>query len=578
MKPLGFAHPLSSLRVCIYLVLFSFFIDVGGVAVVRKRMTKIGVVEGDIEDVCCSLSSGSMRGPSVPMISNRRRRVLREDYGPGIPGNATVFVHTFGCGHNMSDGEYMAGQLAQSGFQITDEFSQADIYLLNSCTVKNPSEEHFVNMMNRVRATGKPLVVAGCVPQADPDNKQWAEVSVIGVRSIDRVSYVVNETLQGNCVRLIGSDKEQLRVGESDKLPALDLPKVRRNKYIEIIPISVGCLNCCTYCKTKYARGDLRSYPVSEIVGRVREVVDDGVKEIRLTSEDSGAYGIDIGTDIVQLLRAVAAELEGSDVMLRVGMSNPPYLLRHVDDFASILRHPNVYEFVHIPVQSGSNRILKTMLREYTVEEFCKCMDAIRTAVPRVTLATDIICAFPGEGEAEWRETMRLCEVAKFGVINITRFYPRRNTPAAAMKQIPTDIAKQRTTELTNFFNSYRTYDAMVGDVCQVTLLETAHDKHHLVGHTKNYVQVLVDPSEARMGERVTVVIVSATKYSVTGRVLRTEWEKTCARAAALFSSPRCINRNGLRAVALVCTVAACTVIHFLGHRRPSVGGLRKRL
>ncbi|ESL06451.1 tRNA modification enzyme [Trypanosoma rangeli SC58] len=490
--------------------------------------------EADMEDVFCADAAPTIATERSAFVNARRRNVppaQRQDYGDGIPGNATVFVHTFGCGHNVSDGEYMAGLLAQTGYRITDVFNDADVYLLNSCTVKNPSEEHFISMMNRVRALGKPLVVAGCVPQADPKNTQWDDVSVIGVRSIDRVAQVIHEALQGNCVRLIGASEHAIKTQETNELPPLDLPKIRRNRFIEIIPISVGCLNHCTYCKTKQARGDLRSWPITSIILRVRSILKEGIKEIRLTSEDVGAYGIDINTDLVCLLRAIVKELEGTDVMLRVGMSNPPYLLRQLDDFAALLKHPNLYEFMHIPIQSGSNRVLEAMQREYSVEEFYECVHRIRSVVPNVTLATDIICAFPGEGEEEWRETMNVCDQVRFPVLNITRFYPRRNTPAAAMKQIPTEVAKRRTTELTEFFNSYRTFDHMIGEVHVVALLETAHDKHHLVGHTKAYVQVLVDPQEGRLGETVTVVITSTTKYSVRGRVLRSRWERLLAKA-----------------------------------------------
>ncbi|KEG15604.1 tRNA modification enzyme [Trypanosoma grayi] len=533
----------------------------------------------DIEDAFNGSSNGArFTAATRPVLVNARRRKgptePHENYGEGIPGNATVFVHTFGCGHNVSDGEYMAGLLAQAGYRVTDAFNHADVYLLNSCTVKNPSEEHFISMMNRVRATGKPLVVAGCVPQADPQNTQWDDVSVIGVRSIDRVGHVIHEALQGNCVRLIGvhEQQEQEQEQKTHELPPLDLPKVRRNRFIEIIPISVGCLNHCTYCKTKQARGDLRSWPVESIVTRVRAVLQEGVKEIWLASEDTGAYGIDIGTDVVHLMRAVASELEGTNVMMRVGMSNPPYLLRQVDEFAAILSHPNVYEFVHIPVQSGSNRILDAMQREYTVEEFCECVYRIRSIVPGVTIATDIICAFPGEGEPEWRETMVLCENVRFPVLNITRFYPRRNTPAAAMKQILTETAKQRTTELTSFFNSYRTYDCLVGEVHRITLLETAHDKHHLVGHTKSYVQVLVDPAEARMGDTVTVVIISATKYSVVGRVLQSRWDRLTVTAAAAAAAAATTVRSGrwrtLTGVAFVAAAAAAAVYRGRAWRR----------
>ncbi len=426
-----------------------------------------------------------------------------------------MFLHTFGCGHNVSDGEYMAGQLATEGYCVSDDFNGADCYVINSCTVKNPSEEHFVTMMQRAQATKKPVVVAGCVPQGDPNNAQWSDVSVVGVRSIDRIAYVVSEALQGNTVRLLQS-------GPRAAVPTLALPKVRRNKLIEIIPINVGCLNYCTYCKTKHARGDLKSWPIEEIVQRVKAVIAEGVVEIRMTSEDTGAYGIDIGTNIVELLRAVIKVLEGTTVMLRIGMSNPPYLLRHVKDVAAILNHPNVYAFVHVPVQSGADSILDVMQREYSVAEFLTCVTAFRSSVASVTIATDIICAFPGEGDNEWQQTMDLCEAQRFPVLNISRFYPRRDTPAAAMKPVPTHIAKARTAQLTEFFNTYSCNDHLLGTQHDMWITEVAYDKHHLLGHTKNFTQVLIDPAEASMGQYVTVTVHATSKYHVKGTVVRT--------------------------------------------------------
>jgi threonylcarbamoyladenosine tRNA methylthiotransferase CDKAL1 len=476
----------------------------------------------DIEDCPVDESHGRTPGESASARGsiNPRTRSAADRAGTDVPGDATVFIHTFGCGHNVSDGEYMAGQLAEHGYRITDNFQVADCYVINSCTVKNPSEEHFVTMLRKAKQTGKPVVVAGCVPQGDQSNLEWSDVSVVGVRQIDRVTEVVTEALRGNTVRLFSDDtaKEPRRSQSLDHLPSLSIPKIRRNRFIEIIPINVGCLNNCTYCKTKHARGDLKSWSVADIVTRVRQVCAEGlVKEIRLTSEDVGAYGIDIGTNIVELLRAILLVVEGTHIMLRIGMSNPPYLLRHVDEVAQLLLHPNCYEFVHIPVQSGDNAILDVMKREYTVEEFLVCVNRIMAAVPGVSIGTDIICAFPGEGDAEWANTLSLVRRVKFPILNISRFYPRRGTPAAAMKQIPSDVAKRRTAEITALYNSYQTYDHLVGTVHTVCLLEVAHDKHHLVGHTKSYVQVLVDPASASLGEQVTVRIVGASKYSVTG-------------------------------------------------------------
>jgi len=184
-------------------------------------------------------------------------------------------------------------------------------------------------------------------------------------------------------------------------LPSLDLPKIRRNKLVEIIPISTGCLGSCTYCKTKHARGHLGSYAPEEIVNRVKSSLEEGVKDIWLTSEDSGAYGRDIGTNMPTLLKAVAAELKG-DCMLRVGMTNPPFILEHLKEISEVLNHPRVYSFLHIPVQAGNNKVLTDMNREYTIEEFSLVVDTIRANVPGIHIITDIICGFPGETDEEF--------------------------------------------------------------------------------------------------------------------------------------------------------------------------------
>ena len=276
----------------------------------------------DLEDCATTALPGSHSTSTV--VPRTNKRVPRQQKGDAaIPGDATVFLHTFGCGHNVSDGEYMAGLLAENGYRVSDDMKNADCHIINSCTVKNPSEEHFVTMLKRAKATGKPVVVAGCVPQGDQNNKEWADVSVIGVRHVDRVAEVVETALAGNTVRMLSQET-------GDALPGLAHPKIRRNKYVEIVPINVGCLNFCTYCKTKHARGNLQSWPIAEIVARVRAVVAEGVIEIRLTSEDTGAYGIDIGTNVVDVMLAAVAVLEGSRAMLRVGVSNPPFLVRPV--------------------------------------------------------------------------------------------------------------------------------------------------------------------------------------------------------------------------------------------------------
>lgn len=206
--------------------------------------------------------------------------------------------------------------------------------------------------------------MSGCVPQGDRNLKGLEEVSVLGVTQIDRVVEVVEEALKGHQVKLLAKKE----------LPMLDLPKIRKNKLVEIIPLSTGCLGSCTYCKTRHARGKLGSYDPTAIVDRARQAIEEGVMEIWLTSEDTGAYGRDIGTDLPTLLKSII-KIMPSHTMLRLGMTNPPFILEHLQAMSDIMNHPRVYQFLHVPVQSGSNPVLDKMNREYTVEEFNEVCD-----------------------------------------------------------------------------------------------------------------------------------------------------------------------------------------------------------
>ncbi|KAJ3195089.1 Threonylcarbamoyladenosine tRNA methylthiotransferase [Irineochytrium annulatum] len=264
--------------------------------------------------------------------------------------------------------------------------------------------------------------MAGCVSQGAPaEGSEWENLSIVGVQNIDRVVEVVESTLQGNIMRLT---KEKRHAANNRKAggASLDLPKIRKNKYVEIIPINTGCLNQCTYCKTKHARGNLGSYDMEDIWDRVRVVVKEGVKEIWLTSEDTGAYGIDIGVTIIDLLWGIVKILEEdriSGTMLRIGMTNPPYIIRHIGEMVKILSHPRVYSFLHVPVQAGSNRVLHDMRRQYTINDFKDVVDALIQGVPDMTI--DIICGFPTESDADFEETLQLIEEYKFSVLHISQ-------------------------------------------------------------------------------------------------------------------------------------------------------------
>ncbi|KAK9824276.1 hypothetical protein WJX72_009107 [[Myrmecia] bisecta] len=390
------------------------------------------------------------------------------------------------------------GQLAAYGYRLVPdvEKEQADLWLVNTCTVKNPSQQAMGHILMKGKALNKKLVVAGCVPQGDRRAPELQNLSLLGVTQIDRVVEAVEETLKGNVVQMLAKKA----------LPKLDLPKVRRNKHIEILPLSMGCLGACTYCKTKHARGELGSYDLDSLVSRASQAAEDPeVREIWLSSEDTGAYGRDLGTDLPTLLRRLVAVLpaDGS-TMLRIGMTNPPFILEHLDAIAEALNHPRVFAYLHVPVQSGSDAVLTAMNREYSVAEFERVADTLLRAVPGLELATDIICGFPGETDDDFAATMRLVRKYRFSHCHISQFYPRPGTPAARMKKVPSSKVKQRSREITALVDSLpATCERLVGSVQRVWVVDTAADGHHLVAHTKSYDQVLLEPwmvEEALLG------------------------------------------------------------------------------
>lgn len=445
-----------------------------------------------------------------------------------LPGNATIYVRSWGCSHNNSDSEYMAGLLSARGYKIIFESSkkyEADLWLLNSCTVKNPSEQTFVNEIANAKKNKIMVVLAGCVPQASQKDQRWKPYSVIGVQQIDRIVEVVEETLKGNTIRYM-REKKKLRqkLGGAE----LELPKIRKNPLIEIIPISTGCLNECTYCKTKQARGQLGSYPIEMIIERVKSVLTQGVVEIWLTSEDVGAYGIDIGVTIVDLLWGIVEAMEATHpyAKLRVGMTNPPYILEHVKEIAKILTHPRVYGFIHIPVQSGSDSVLDAMKRKYTIAEFKKLVTSLREETKNaggVTIATDIICGFPTETPEDFEKTMELMREFRFPVTHISQFYPRPGTVAAKMTRIPTEEVKKRSREITAFFESYEAYTAdIIGSVQEILVTEVNSGEGDLyVGHNRLYQQVLIPRKEGLLGKVCEVKIIKKGKYFLMGEILR---------------------------------------------------------
>ena len=428
-----------------------------------------------------------------------------------------VHIKTFGCAHNMADSEVMAHYLAMSDYHVTGlgqvskeeedkQLAEADLIIYNTCTVKNPSDDKFFSQLNK---TNKPVVLSGCIPQSQKKAEWLEKFSALGVEQLHAVPEVVQETLKGNVVHKLGKSKE---------LPDRTfLPVHRKNKYVAIIPILQGCLGACTYCKTKFARGHLKSYPLDSIITQVRNAKTNGVKEIWIVSEDNGAYGLDIGSDFPSLLRELI-KIEG-DFKVRIGMFNPEYAYKYRDVLPELMNNDRFYKFLHIPIQAGNNQVLKDMVRPYTVEEYKEAVAALRKGIPGVSIATDIICGFPSENDAQWQDTMQLCKEMAFEVINISKFYPRPGTLAHGMKQLPTEVPKQRSAELTQWWNAQNYNESYVGTEVRAFFSELGKDAT-VIGKTDNYKQVVVPGGEELLGTWQHATVESVTRDDLRGRVL----------------------------------------------------------
>jgi len=333
---------------------------------------------------------------------------------------------------------------------------------------------------------------------------------VLDVSQLDRIVEVVEESIKGHTVKLLEKRKN---------LPSLALPKVRKDRFAEIITINAGCLGNCTYCKTKLSRGKVVSYSVDEIVARAMQAASEGVCHIELASEDMGAYGADIGTNIVELLLRLSDALP-QGVMLRTGMTNPPYILQHIDGIIEALRRPNVHAFMHIPVQSGSDRVLQAMKREYTAGEFSYLVDRLKAAIPEIFLLTDIICGFPSESQEDWEETMALLRKYMFQGIHISQFYARPGTAAARMKPLKSHIGKDRYREVADLVASWNRNENFEGREEQAWFSGTDEEHGQTVGRTKAFAKVAVPRDDALLGRSALVRMGKSSRLHVEAEVV----------------------------------------------------------
>ena len=340
-----------------------------------------------------------------------------------------VFIKTYGCTFNQADSDRMALTLKEHEHEIVHSEGEADVVILNTCSVKDATQQ---KILHKVSRTSKPLVVAGCLVQATPNvvEEYGPSASLVGTFSQESIVEAVENAFAGK--KIVATKN----AGIPRLTPFADGVFAR-------IQINSGCASACTFCSTKLARGGVKSYRPREIIEAVEKVVAQGAKEIQLTSQDTGAYGLDCGVALPELLERIC-EIDG-EFRVRVGMCNPQHFLRMEKDLIRIFReNEKLYRFFHIAVQSASDAVLEHMKRGYTAQQAKQTLESIKNAFPNAMLATDVIVGYPTETDGDFQKTLEFLRWAEFDVTNVSKYSARPKTLAAKLKQIDNAEVKAR--------------------------------------------------------------------------------------------------------------------------------------
>ena len=429
---------------------------------------------------------------------------------------------------NVSDSERISTTLARDGFEMTENDSDADVVIINTCSVREKAEHKLYSRIGRLRKKAKnkmPVVgVMGCVAQLEGEtlfNKIEGVNFVLGTRAVGRVSNAINETVR--------TGKNVVDVGErEDNYDWTVADTHRHSPYVAFLPIIEGCNKFCTYCIVPFSRGRERSFEASEIVRQVEELKKKGVREVHLIGQnvnsyrpatDSGLEGFAGKSAFSKLLRAVAA----------TGIERIKFTTSFPRDFRSdivdaIEENENLCNWVHLPVQSGSNRVLKLMKRGHTIENYFQKIDRLRSSGRDIAITTDVIVGFPGETEEDFQDSVKMVEYCGFDMAYIFKYSPRPGTPAFDM---PDDVsAADKTIRFMELESAQKRIQnnrlqRYINKVLKVLVeSRSSRNNHGFTGHSSCHKVVNFEGSSDMLGKIVDVKITDIKANSLFGEVL----------------------------------------------------------
>ncbi|AMD17956.1 threonylcarbamoyladenosine tRNA methylthiotransferase [Methanobrevibacter sp. YE315] len=413
-----------------------------------------------------------------------------------------VFIESYGCTFNKADGQIIAGILQEGDIDIVDSVEEADVIIVNTCYVKLPTENKVTYRIQKLQEDfpNKKIIIGGCMVEIDPEKLDMIgpNCSWIGPHQLNKAAEIVNATYCGEVIRECGFSKES-KVG---------VPKLTDDSLIHIIQICEGCFGACTFCCTRFARGPLNSYPIADIKEEAKKAIENGACEIQLTAQDTAAFGRDSGEKLSDLIKEVA-NLDG-DFRVRVGMMHPKNILNDVDDIIDAMKHPKVYNFIHLPVQSGSDKVLADMRRGHTIDQYRDIVSKFKNEIPGIALAVDIIVGYPTESDDDFDLTVKLLEEIKPSLIHLSKYQHRKGAISSSLKEIPHEVMKKRSKFLSEI-KSKITEDEnreLIGSVQNVLVVEKG-SKGGFIAKTDSYIPVII--GDVELGTFVKVKITEAT-------------------------------------------------------------------
>lgn len=422
------------------------------------------------------------------------------------------YIETYGCAANQADTIIMKEILGKRGY-LEGSIDDSEVIIINTCGVKKPTEDKILWRVSKLKELKKPIVVTGCLPRINLNRLLRYEWNVAldsnGVHLIEKA------------VKLALSGKKGLTLFSERPAPKPLLINRPITPTIGAIEVQEGCSFECSFCATRFSRGKAYSYPAHDIIKALDRLVKQGAWEIWFTGQDVGAYRY--GEVRLPRLLELASKVEG-DFMIRVGMITPVYAAGIKEGLSQAYRKGKVFRFLHLPVQSGSDKVLSYMKRGHRISLFYRLVEFFREKVDGLTLATDIIVGHPGEEEEDFEQTVKLIERVRPDVVNLSKFGARPGTLAAKMKKIPTDVVARRSRYIYGIIlrGMKERNERWIGWEGEAVVTQKGNKNGTWVARNYAYKPIVIRTDSFLLGKRVLLSVEDAASTHLYGKLLRT--------------------------------------------------------